>query len=517
MTPQRQPMRLWIALAIALALLPALAFAGAASAAPEPVSRTNQPPRLSPDYTDLVLPPNIAPLNFTIQERGVRYRTRVFGLEGTPIEISGASPSVAIPPRNWAALLRANTGRDICFDVAVLGSDRQWRQFQTVTNHVARDAIDGYLVYRRLRPLYNVYRTMGIYQRALDSFQEQPVLENSSFGRGCVNCHTFLEHRPERMALHIRSQESGNPMLLVESNTVAKVANTAGYLSWHPSGRLLAYSANKLSLFFHTKGETRDVFDANSDLGIYRVDSNTVVTPPAIARPDRLETWPSWTPDGRTLFFSSAPRLEKMDPRRYQYVRYDLVRVAYDIEHDRWGEPETVVSAEKTGLSAVQPRVSPDGRFLVYGLCAYGHFPIYQPNADLHLLDLRSGEQRRLENNSDAVDAWHCWSSNSRWFVFSSKRRDGLFARPYFSHVDAAGRFSKPFLLPQKDPEYFDSCLDTFNVPELVLGPVPVSPADLARAATRPRRLLKPATPATPGSPATAPVREYEDAHSAPK
>jgi hypothetical protein len=206
-----------------------------------------------------------------------------------------------------------------------------------------------------------------------------------------------------------------------------------------------------------------------------------------------------------------------MDRRRFRQIRYDLMRVAYDLDHDRWGEPETVVSAEQTGRSAVQPRVSPDGRFLVFGLCAYGHFPIYRPDSDLHLLDLRTGEQRRLEINSDAADTWHCWSSNSRWLVFSSKRRDGLFARPYFTHLDDTGRFSKPFLLPQQDPTYFDACLDTFNVPELVQGPITVSPSDLVRAVTRPRRLLKPTAVASPQTPTTPSVQEYEDAHSEPE
>jgi len=503
---------LWIAFVCLMAARP-----GESASPDASILRANRPPRLSPDYTDLVVPPNIAPLNFVIEEAGTRCRTRLSGPAGSAIEVAGRSPKVVIPVKSWAALLRANAGRHVCFDVAVLGRDGQWREFDTVTNRVAGEQIDSHLVYRRLLPLYNLYRTMGIYQRDIESYRERAVLQNASFGRGCVNCHTFLENSPERMALHIRSQESGNPMLLVISNEVATVAKTSGYMSWHPSGRLLACSANKLSLFFHTKGEARDVFDADSDLGIYRVDSNTVVSPPAISRPDRLETWPCWTPDGRALYFSSAPKLGNMDRRRYRQVRYDLVRVAYDLDQDRWGEPETIVSADATGRSAVQPRVSPDGRFLVYGLCAYGHFPIYRPDSDLHLLDLRTQEHRRLEINSDAADTWHSWSSNSRWLVFSSKRRDGLFARPYFTHVDDAGRFSKPFLLPQADPAYFDSCLDTFNVPEFVRGQIAVSPAALTRAATRPNRLLKPQVAGTAQDAKTTPVREYEDAHTEQK
>jgi len=148
-----------------------------------------------------------------------------------------------------------------------------------------------------------------------------------------------------------------------------------------------------------------------------------------------------------------------MDRRRFRQVRYDLVRVAYDLDQDRWGEPETVVSATK-GVAAPCSRASRRRDASCLYLVRLRHFPIYRPDSDLHLLDLRTGEHRRLDEiNSEAADTWHCWSGNSRWLVFSSKRGDGLFARPQFTHVDEAGRFSKPFVLPQADPAYYDSCL----------------------------------------------------------
>jgi hypothetical protein len=219
--------------------------------------------------------------------------------------------------------------------------------------------LDGYLVYRLLRPLYNKYFTLGIYQRNLATSEETVVLHNRNFRNGCVNCHTFLNHRPESMVLHIRQAPSGNSILLVQSNQVARVSRTAGYSSWHPSGKLLAYSANRLTLFFHSTGETRDVYDAESSLGIYRVDQNRVFVPPAIAKPDRNETWPSWSPDGKYLYFCSAPKLPE---ERFREIRYDLVRIRFDLEKDAWGEVETLVSAKETGLSTAQPRISPDGR-----------------------------------------------------------------------------------------------------------------------------------------------------------
>jgi hypothetical protein len=445
---------------------------------------------LRPDYRDTVVPPNIAPLNFLIEQPGTAFRIRLRGARGAPIDLASSDGKVIIPRQPWRDLLEANRGAWLGIDVRARQATGAWEMCEPVTNRVAREPIDNTLVYRLLKPLYNFYAELGIYQRDLESYRQTPVLENRDFGGRCLNCHTFLNHQPDQFALHIRGVPGAQPMLLVQSNQVTRVNQTAGYMSWHPSGRLLAFSANKLSLFFHTMGETRDVFDADSNLGIYWVASNLVARPPPIALLERLETWPSWSPDGRFLYYCSAPKLRR---ERHRQVRYDLMRVGFDLDRAAWGVPELLVSATETGLSAAQPRVSPDGRWLLFCLAKYGHFPVYQPSSDLYVLDLRSHEFHRLDLNSEQAESWHCWSSNSRWIVFSSKRTDGLFARPHFSYVDAQGRFHKPFLLPQQDPAFYDGCLQTFNVPELVRGPVKTSAASLARAVIKPQHAVTPA------------------------
>ncbi len=452
----------------------------------------HQMPHLFPDYAGIVVPPNMAPLNFRIQEPGIKYRVELHSTRGKPIEISSRDGSIRIPLKNWQALLNVNPGEELLCEVSVQDSQQQWNRFQTITNHIAREEVDSYLAYRLLKPLYNIYAHLGIYQRDLRTFDQRPLLENKKIKSDCLNCHTFLNRRPDTFVFHTRTSKSPHPMVLVQSNQIARVDRTMGYVSWHPSGRLLAFSANKLSLFNHTLGETRDVFDAQSDLGIYRVDSNLVVNPTPIALTNRNETWPAWAPDGRYLYYSSA---DPQPMERYRRIRYDLMRVSYDIDEDQWGTPEVMVSARESGLSACQPKVSPDGRFVLFCMCQYGNFPVYQTNSDLYLLDLQTKKYSRLDINSDQADSWHCWSSNGRWVVFSSKRMDGLFARPFFSYVDEQGKFHKPFLLPQEDPTFYDSCLETFNVPEFLLGPVQVSQAELARAVLRPATVLEPRTP----------------------
>ena len=89
-------------------------------------------------------------------------------------------------------------------------------------------------------------------------------------------------------------------------------------------------------------------------------------------------------------------------------------------------------------------------------------------------MDLTTGDIRRMvEVNSDDVDSYHTWSSNGHWFVFSSKRMDGLWARPYFASFNPeTGETGKPFLLPQEDPLFYDYYTYTYNRPELIKEPV---------------------------------------------
>jgi hypothetical protein len=165
-------------------------------------------------------------------------------------------------------------------------------------------------------------------------------------------------------------------------------------------------------------------------------------------------------------------------PESYDQIKYDLVRASYNINRNQWGPLESVLSAEDTDLSILLPRISPDGRWLLFCMCNYGCFPVFQHSSDLYIMDLEAAKQtgeykyNRLDINSSESESWHSFSSNSRWIVFSSKRDSGVFTRTYIAYVDKNGKVHKPIRLPQKDPAYYDSCLYTYSVPELVTGPV---------------------------------------------
>ena len=487
-----------ICVLVVLGALPALVFVHGIrwrSASIDKYDAIDRPARIYPDYSSTVIPPKIAPLNFTVQEKGLSYLAKIYSEKGEAIEISSRSGKILIPENSWHKLLETNRGGELHFDIFVRTENRKWNRFSTITSKIANDDMDNFLVYRRMHPTYLQTRgRVGIFQRDLRNFDEKVVIDNSHYrdSSGCFNCHTFCGNSPEKVLIGVRTNVEKDSTLLIEGDTVKKLGAKFGYTTWHPSGRVAAYAIINQLLFFHTaNNEMRDAIERDSLIVYYIFDNKAVTTSPGISRKDYLETWPTWSADGKYLYFCSAlmpwPQHTEVLPPDYNELKYDLSRISYDVESDKWGEVETVVSAKNTGLSVAMPRTSPDGRWLIFCMSEYGSFAPFQPSSDLYMIDLKSAgetglyEYKRLEINSDKSEAWHCWSSNSRWIVFSSKRDNDIFTRSYISYVDETGKVSKPLVIPQKDPEYYDYCLEMFTTPELITGPLKITGQRLAR------------------------------------
>jgi len=452
----------------------------------------NRPPAIQPDYTDTVIPPNIAPLNFLIQEKGERYYVKIYSKQGDPIEVFSKTPRIDIPKKHWQKLLTNNKNQQLYFDVFVKNEDDKWNRFAAITNKIAEEEIDKFVVYRKIPPVHTSWRKMGIYQRNLQNYKEATILDNSHFeskgiAGGCLNCHTFCGNNTDKMLIGIRSVKYGSSAILADNGVAGKIGTKFGYTAWHPSGRMVTYSINKIRQSFNiAKNEIRNVIDFDSLLAYYTLGSKTIKTTPQLSDKTQLETYPAWSPDGRYLYFC-RPDGEQRAAELFNEVKYSLLRISYDIQNDKWGQIETVLSAEKTGLSILIPRISPDGRWLLFAMCDYGPFPVYMQSSDLYLIDLQAAKEtgqyqfHRLDINSDQSESWHSFSSNSRWIAFSSKRDYGKFTRTYFSYIDENGKVYKPLLMPQKDPTFYDTCLETYSVPELVITSVKVTGEKLGR------------------------------------
>ena len=125
-------------------------------------------------------------------------------------------------------------------------------------------------------------------------------------------------------------------------------------------------------------------------------------------------------------------------------------------------------NAQTEGKSFTFPRASYDGKWLMYCQTDFGMFPVDHPEGDLWLMDLQTGERRALEEvNSNDAESYHSWSSNSHWFVFTSRRGDGMYTQLYLSCIDENGKVGKPFLLPQQNPrKYYMELFDAYNCPD---------------------------------------------------
>ena len=455
----------------------------------------NRLPRMDPEYTGIEIPPNIAPLNFRIQEEGDQFRVRLSAVHGNGIEVKCNDGVIRIPIKKWKVLLNENRGASIQYEIAVK-QDGRWQSFESFENAVSPDTIDSYLAYRLIDPAVGLWVKMGLYQRNLETFEESPIVINRITHSNCMNCHNFLKNDPDNMMLHMRAGPGSGTLInwrgeLRKVDTATPFNKAGAYPSWHPSGDMIAFSVNKLSMFFHSnRQESRDVLDSASDLIMYVIGENTVTSDPQISDPKVMETFPCWTPDGKTLYFCSSPELESyvykkdgQDDLAWDRIRYSLMRIAFDPENRTWGKLETVLSAKEMDGSITEPRVSPDGKYILFTVSDYSNFPIYLKSADLFMLHLETGEVERLSCNSPDTDSFHSWAGNGRWFVFSSKRRDGFTARPYFCHVDEQGNLSKPFVLPQENPAFYDTFIKTYNVPELVKKKIKVNPRTFASVA----------------------------------
>lgn len=450
-----------------------------------------------PDYKGVTIPCNIAPLNFSVDSAEGQYAL-MLDANANSLTITAKNGDFDIPQGKWQKLLQDAAGDSLSVTVAKK-VDGKWLAYRPFGIYVAKETIDMMLVYRRLPPLYGLWMDMGIYQRDLQTFEETAIYTNDYNDGNCVNCHSFCNRQPDRMMMHQRVTNGGTYIMkdgekIRLDSKFADGRPTLTYPYWHPSGRYIAYSVNNIFQVFHTSDPNRvEVCDDASDIVVYDIETNEAFTSPLLDSNRSLETFPAFSPDGRTLYFCSASVPVAM-PQEYQDVRYSLCAIAFDPATRQFGQTvDTLFSAEERGVSVSFPRPSPDGRWLVATVHGYGNFSIWHKDADLWIMDTQTGDWKPLDvANSADVESYHSWSGNSRWLAFSSRRDDGLYTRPYFAYIDENGHASKPFMLPQRHPrQFYRDMMDSYNIPELASGPVDLTPAEACEWSRQPAKKIQ--------------------------
>lgn len=437
----------------------------------------DETPMIIPDYIGVTIPSNISPLNFALTNIH-QDALASFAVAEELLEVKySSSKQFKIPIKAWKKLLDAAKGHDISVTICTKNND-EWTQYKPFLIHVPHETIDPYIAYRMIEPGYETWKKMGIYQRNLENYDQSPIYENSLSENNCVNCHSFCMQDPSKMLFHLRDGFSGTMLIqdgkIEKLNTKTKqTLSSLTYPSWDPSGRFVAFSVNEIRQDFHTNDPNRvEVFDLESDVVVYDIMRHEVVTTANLFGKDAFETFPTFSADGKTLYFTSAQAVSM--PEKFDQVKYNLCSISFDPSTRTFGTAvDTLYDAAKAQKSVSFPRVSPNGKYLMYTLSNYGNFSIWHKEADLYMLDLQTREHSKLEAlNSEDVESYHAWSSNSSWVVFSSRRVDGLYTRPYIGYIDAQGKARKPFVLPQKETNHYQECMQSYNIPEFIKGEI---------------------------------------------
>ena len=449
-----------------------LSFCIACSHAPKDVVELDTLPPIYPDYCNVTIPENIAPLNFLL-----RADCEAIEVKAGELVLNASGNEAVFDIDDWKTLMQQSSGKDIEVTITALVNGT-WKQYKSFRWQVVGDRVDPYLTYRLIEPDYEIWNHVQIQQRCVENFEVNALGHYEQLENRCMNCHTYANQDPQLSMMYVRGPGGG---AILNSNGELQKLNIPGsvYFGFSPTGRYITYSTQKIIPAFHSLASKRlEVYDAASNVFVADMQEHRVISSPLLSDSLKFETFPTFSPDGKYIYYCAADTVSL--PRDIKNLQYSLVRIPFD---ETTGTIGTQVDTLFSQRSVCHPRISPDGRYLLYTVADYGTFPIWHPEADLQMINLQTGAIDSLSiANSEKSDTYHAWSSNSHWFVFASKRDDGLYGKPYFCYVDSHGKAHKPFCLPQQHPTFYDNNLKSFNAPELGKGKVPFDVYDVAKA-----------------------------------
>ena len=207
------------------------------------------------------------------------------------------------------------------------------------------------------------------------------------------------------------------------------------------------YSTNYRSIQF-----SQVFYPTRGILALYDSKKGKMRPLPGADDPQYVQTSAFWSPDGKYLIFSralardpypaGAPKPEQANDPNETQIQYDLYKIPFN--EGRGGKAVPVEGASRNGMSNNFPKVSPDGKWIVFVQNKNGL--LMRPDSKLYIVPFAGGKARLMHCNLAPMNSWHTWSPNGRWLAFSSKAR-GPYTRLMLTHIDGDGNDSPAIMI----------------------------------------------------------------------
>lgn len=307
----------------------------------------------------------------------------------------------------------------------------------------------------------------------------------------CANCHSFSADG-KKMGIDVDGPEGDKgayaivdvePEIVIDNEHVmtwnaypdkTEGLNTLGFLARiSPDGRYSIATVNE-ALFVRNFKDFRFnqvFFPTRGILAVYDTETDQVRALPGADDPNFVHCNAVWSPDGKMLVFSRAAAKDPYDTSKPQatysgdpnetQIQYDLYRIPFN--DGRGGTAVPIDGAVNNGMSNSFPKISPDGKWIVWVKAANGQ--LMRKDSKLWIMPFAGGEGREMRCNTSLMNSWHSFSPNSRWLVFSSKSRTP-YTQMFLTHIDEDGNDSPAILI-----ENSTAANRAVNLPEFVNTP----------------------------------------------
>lgn len=379
---------------------------------------------------------------------------------------------------DWERIKKYSTGKKAIFSIKSDDVPDEAGTFE-ITFSVSADPVGAPVFYRDV-PLPFSYAL-----RHLDEIRWRLGYVNADTLAGivmeklpaCANCHSFsADGRTIAMDLDAHSGKDAYGIANIETNTVLhKIIRWSVFQNEQPTYALLT-SVSPDGKYFASTLKDNEFFVVQPDLAysqlffpikgiivIYDKEKDKYFSLNGADDTNFVQSNPVWSPDGKYLYFTKAKAIHssesgfitsfERDSARYQKLvddfysgrrqfKYDIYKIPFN--GGKGGKAEPVTGASANGMSNYFPKISPDGKWMVF--CRAKNYMLLQPDSRLYIVPANGGTEREMKCNTANMNSWHSWSPNGKWIVFSSKIL-GTYTKLFLTHIDENGNDSPPVLL----------------------------------------------------------------------